>query len=255
MFDKNISKYEKQQTNQDVSKCDSADMHAIISIQDASKKYREKVTLRGEIFKITKNTTKNRMILYSIYITDYKNAIQAIYFFNNETSIPKLMIGQSVEIKGQVSWNKFSKKKNLICNGHPKIIEDFIQLKEDNAKTKRIELALRTNMSTQDGISTPLEYVKVAKFYGHRAIAITDLDSVQSFASFYNLVKKDKSIIPIYGATLSSIDTRNNIFYGFKKFDLTKEKYVVLTWKQQDLVQGSTKLLNLEQHMLKMELL
>ena len=81
-------------------------------------------------------------------------------------------------------------------------------------------------MSTQDGISTPSEYIKAAKFYGHRVIAITDLDSVQSFPSFYNLVK-DKSIIPIYGATLSSIDTRNNIFYGFKDFNLAKEKYVV----------------------------
>ena len=212
----NYNKYKKSDTNR----------YLELSIKKAHESYEEKVILKGEIYRITKKIIQNEKTLMSIDISDYEEAIKVIYFLSNNNKFPSLEVGKSIEVKGKLSQDKFSGGKTLLGIGIPRIIDDVIKLRKDTSKNKRIELALRTNMSTQDGISTPSEYIKAAKFYGHRAIAITDLDSVQSFPSFYNLVK-DKSIIPIYGATLSSIDTRNNIFYGFKDFNLAKEKYVV----------------------------
>lgn len=225
---KNIQEDNNESSNRNYSSKYGNDKFVEMSIKEAYTTYEEKVILKGEIYRITKKNTKNDKILLAIDISDYNEAIKSIYFLDNIESFPKLKVGQSIEVKGKITNDKLSGGIALMCNGIPRLVDDFIQLKNDNETSKRIELALRTNMSTQDGISTTSEYIKAAKHYKHRAIAITDLDNVQSFPAFYNELKKDKSVVPIYGATLSAIDTRNNIFYGFKNtFDLKSQKYVV----------------------------
>jgi DNA polymerase-3 subunit alpha (Gram-positive type) len=68
----------------------------------------------------------------------------------------------------------------------------------DNFENKRVELHLHTKMSVLDGVNNIEEYVDRAINYGHKALAVSDHGSVQSFPNFEKYVK-GKPIKPLYG--------------------------------------------------------
>ncbi|WP_373439141.1 PolC-type DNA polymerase III [Metamycoplasma equirhinis] len=187
------------------------------------------VTTKGEIYFLEAKTLKNNKVLYTLKISDYSEAIQVKKFYNEDDVLPDLKIGDAIYVTGRLTEDAFTKAKCIMAIGRDwfTITEGYLKLNEDKEETKRIELALRTNMSAQDGISKPIDYLNAAKFYGHEAIAITDLDDVQGFSSFYVDSKQFKNIKPIYGATISTINSANEFFYGFKDFELKNERYVV----------------------------
>ena len=53
--------------------------------------------------------------------------------------------------------------------------------RQDQEREKRIELHLRTGMSSADGIASAAQYISRAAMWGHTAIAVTDFGVVQSF--------------------------------------------------------------------------
>lgn len=198
--------------------------HIQMSIKSALESYEEYISVVGEIYKIDKRLTKTGKNLYSIDISDYEEAIRIIYF-TEPNQVLEVDKGDTIIVNGRLTTTNYGNKE-ILCTTAPIKTESLVKLKKDNAPIKRIELAARTIMSTQDGISKPSEYIDVAKNSKINAIAITDLDSVQSFPVFEKEAKANK-IKPIYGVTLSSITTSNDIFYGYKDFNLKKAKYIV----------------------------
>ncbi|ENY69387.1 DNA polymerase III polC-type [Metamycoplasma auris 15026] len=201
-----------------------------MSISDALITFEQiKVMLKGEIFFLEYRTTNTNRRILNLRISDYKEAIaiKCIQDINDEK--PNLKIGDTIYVQGLLSDDAYTKSKFILTSGKNwyTLTESLISLTPDNEKEKRIDLAVRTNMSAQDGISSPEEYIEAMEKLGHEAIAITDLDNVQSFPSFYNLLKKNKKIKPIYGATLSTISNKNTIFIGYRNFNLGDAEYVV----------------------------
>ncbi|MBN4089618.1 PolC-type DNA polymerase III [Mycoplasma enhydrae] len=189
-----------------------------------------KVLIKGEIYFIEYKSTKNKKRIVTLKVSDYKEAITVKCFQNNDDEKLDLQIGDTIYIEGTLSDDIYTKAKYISVSGKNwyQITESFVKLPEDNEPEKRIDLAIRTNMSAQDGMSSAEEYIKVLKHYGHEAVAITDLDNVQSFPFFYNTLKKDPSIKPIFGLTVSTISNKNTIFINYKKpFDLKSAEYVV----------------------------
>ena len=70
---------------------------------------------------------------------------------------------------------------------------------------KRVELHLHTNMSQLDATNTPTDFIKTAKKFGQKAIAITDHGDVQSFPEAYSTGKATGMKI-LYGVEANMID-------------------------------------------------
>ena len=69
----------------------------------------------------------------------------------------------------------------------------------------RVELCCHTKMSTLQGINSAREYIKTAIDRGEKAIAITDVDSVQSFFDaneYLRLYAKNTVFKIIYGSEM-----------------------------------------------------
>jgi DNA polymerase-3 subunit alpha (Gram-positive type) len=94
-------------------------------------------------------------------------------------------------------------------------------------KLKRVELSARTKMSVMDGLITPAKYYREAKKRGQKAIAITDIDNVQSFPDFYNVTKHDENFKSIFGTSARIIDKEVKIITTNKDIILKQQKYVV----------------------------
>ncbi|WP_429980852.1 hypothetical protein, partial [Mycoplasmopsis bovis] len=109
----------------------------------------------------------------TLRISDYNEAITVKYIQDENEEEPQIKEGDTIYVIGTLSDDKFTRGKYIMAYGKQCFTTTLpiINLPEDDEEEKRIDLALRTNMSAQDGISTPEDYIKAAKKYGHKAIA------------------------------------------------------------------------------------
>ena len=201
---------------------------------------KDKVDIIGEIFEIKIEKSDKKNIVGKI-----ANVKSAIYFFiNNEknvscsfeeleilakkkyqSEISKLFL--CVRIKGY-AINKIINKKNEICIvvDNLEILPDFLN-REDNAKNKRIELHLHTNMSQSDGVVPIFDYINLAKKMGHKAIGITDHGVIQSFP-YAQKFAKDSGIKILYGCEFYMVNSKLDYTFNDSKIPLKNATYVCL---------------------------
>lgn len=183
------------------------------------------IIIWGEITSITERTTRDgSKKIITINLTDYTGSmiVKTILDKNKCSWIENLKKGSSVLIKGEVNYDKYDRENVIMA----KNISSVEQIKiNDNAKQKRVELHLHTNMSSMDGVSTAGDLINRAYSWGHCAIAITDHGVAQAFPdamNAYNAIKKKGgSIKIIYGVEAYFIDDMQEDFNG----DLKSLKY------------------------------
>ncbi|MGX9358176.1 PolC-type DNA polymerase III [Mycoplasma sp. 128] len=193
-----------------------------IAIKDIDIEYVENVEIKGQVFGIDERKIRDNFVIKTFTVSDFSEAITA-KIINKDIEIKE---NSFVSIKGKIEMDPYLKRKILRVDSVVEI-EPLWNNKTDNAPEKRIELALRSNMSTQDGVVSASDYIKTAQRYGHQALAITDIDGVQAFPDFFNATKKLDSLKPIYGATLSSITKDNGTVLSSQDFDLATQRYIV----------------------------
>ena len=103
--------------------------------------------------------------------------------------------GMRVRVKGAVRLDAFAERMTLFAE---EIQEKPIALREDNAKTKRVELHAHTQMSGMDSVLPTRKLVQTAIRWGWDAVAITDHGVVQAFPEAMNAAEKEDIKI-IYG--------------------------------------------------------
>ncbi|MGL5522235.1 MAG: PolC-type DNA polymerase III [Metamycoplasmataceae bacterium] len=185
--------------------------------------------IEGEVISKEIFVTKTGITIFDFLVTDFTEAIHCKFFSKDsqsEKEMNNINIGSLYKIIG---------KKNSDLRGVPFITIRTIEKKEetdliqniiDDAEERRVEICLRTNMTSMDGFKTPTEFIEHAKILKHTSIGIADKNSVQSFPEFYFKSKKE-NIKPIYGVTLNVIDKNNGIIFNKKDGEIAKEKFVV----------------------------
>ncbi len=143
--------------------------------------HHDKVTIDVEVFDFEFKELRSGKKVYILQTTDYTNSITVKFFEGKKMPVvPEEVInkGDTFWIRGDIVFDKFLKENILMAwdiNSVKKVI------KGDEAKEKRVELHLHTQMSSMDGMTNISRMVQRAKEWGHKAIAVTDHGVLQAF--------------------------------------------------------------------------
>ncbi|MCX7698773.1 MAG: PolC-type DNA polymerase III [Candidatus Goldbacteria bacterium] len=159
-----------------------------ISISDIGKE--GKYVIEGDIFfseNFLREYKADKFILL-FYLTDYYNSIKLKAFVDKHDgliyALPDLKTVKAlVEVK-------YDEKEEGLVGTVLKMQEISKNEILDNAEEKRIEFHAHTNMSAMDSVININNYIKTAKKWGHKAIAITDHGVVHAFPEAYKIAKK-----------------------------------------------------------------
>ncbi len=183
----------------------------IIDIVNPSNQLK-KVTFEGKVYNKELRDLKKSSLL-TIMVTDGTSSIICKTFtgFGNRPpkyeDLNKINEGMKLLITGNKAYDKFINDEVIDIDSITILeTEDKITSREDTSVNKRIELHTHTKMSTNNGISLIKDYMKIAKHFGHEAIAITDHNGVQGFVDAEKY-SKEYDIKPIYGVEATVVDT------------------------------------------------
>ena len=188
----------------------------------------ERVCIQGEIFKREDRELRNGKTLVCIDVTDKTSTICCKMFLDEKKlkSLKEkkaLNKGDYILLQGKATIDSFSNELTIIIHNVVKTEKEKEVEREDNAKEKRVELHMHTQMSAMDGVSSATDIINQAIKWGHKAVAITDHGVVQSFpdaihlmtGKFSKLVKKEKG----YPTTQEIIDAAPiKILYGVEGY-------------------------------------
>lgn len=162
-----------------------------------------KVLVDGEVLNIDSRELKSGKVLVMFDLYDGSSTITCKAFVEGDKSketIKKIKEAKGVKVEGTAQFDPFAKELGVIANT---IIESTGIKKEtrkDEAKEKRVELHMHTQMSQMDGMTAATDLLKRAVKWGMKSIAITDHGVVQAFPEAHKYLEKDHPDLKvIYG--------------------------------------------------------
>lgn len=186
-----------------------------------------RVIIKGKIFKTDYKVTKKGLTIATLWITDGTSSITAKLFEGKRMTLDEISVfekNKNIKVKGIIQYDDYTNQQELKITTIELTEND--KIRTDDAKEKRVELHLHTKMSAMDGVATIVDYAKLAKSMGHRALAITDHGCVQSFPAAQEIGNK-LGIKIIYGAELYMVDSQLDNVFNPSKTELNEGKYVV----------------------------
>ena len=183
-----------------------------------------KVALEGEIINMDSRELKSGKFLVMFDLYDGTSTITCKSFVVPEKTkevIGRLKSAKGVKIEGTAQFDPFAKELGVIANV---IIETPGRKKEkrmDNAKEKRVELHMHTQMSQMDAVTSAKDLIKRAMSWGMKSIAITDHGVVQAFPDAHKLLGRDnKDMKIIYGVEAYLVPDKTPIVSNPKGQDI-----------------------------------
>ena len=199
------------------------------------------VIIEGYIFGIDNSARKGQKgtaYIINLKVSDKTDSFLVKFVRFKEEDYNQILkgikVGKWVRIVGNVEMDNYLRQ--MILNG--KSIEAIKSKDEsivDSEEEKRVELHVHTMMSAMDGVVDAKALVKYAKGLGHKAVAVTDHDCLQSYPDLYHAVcdinagienEEDKFKV-IYGAEMSIVNNDNELIFNFRDYDLLEQEYVV----------------------------
>lgn len=178
----------------------------ITQIQDVEDGTRN-VVIEGNIFNIESRELKSGAVIFTGEITDYSDSIAFKKFVSDKDQIEQMSAikpGTWAKMQGSAADDQY--QHDVVFNiSSFETVEHVGRTEKYEGEQKRVELHLHTNMSQLDATNTPTDFIKTAKKFGQKAIAITDHGDVQSFPEAYSTGKATGMKI-LYGVEANMID-------------------------------------------------
>ncbi|MBM7854434.1 DNA polymerase-3 subunit alpha (Gram-positive type) [Desulfohalotomaculum tongense] len=191
------------------------------SLQDEEKQ----VVACGRVFGSEMRELRSGRYLLTFNITDKSDSIAVKIFLEKEKieAVSGIKDGCWVKVRGPVQHDKYSQELTIMAydiNSAP------APERRDNAREKRVELHLHTQMSAMDSVLSVSTAIKQAAKWGHPAVAITDHGVVQAYPEAYSAAEKN-GIKVIYGMEGYLIDDGVPVVENPPEVDITAAEFVV----------------------------
>ncbi|MDQ2086902.1 PolC-type DNA polymerase III [Herbivorax sp. ANBcel31] len=174
-----------------------------------------RVVIAGEVFRTEERELKSGKILYIFDITDYTASLTVKLFLNKDkfSDIKEsIKEGVCLKVRGEAQYDKFSREVTVLSSN---VLKADKEVKFDDAKEKRVELHLHTQMSSLDAVTSAEDLIKRAAKWGHKAVAITDHGVVQAYPDACAAGKKNNIKI-LYGVEAYLLDDKIPVTYNSK---------------------------------------
>ncbi|MDF2949376.1 MAG: polC, partial [Sedimentibacter sp.] len=162
-----------------------------------------RIAIEGELSLVDSKELRSGKTLISFDLYDGTSSMTCKCFCKegeHTEVLSRLQKAKGVKVVGNSSLSQFSGEVELIANI---IIETEGKKKikrMDNAKDKRVELHMHTQMSQMDAMSSAEDLINRAMSWGMKSIAITDHGVVQAFPDAHHLLGRDNPDMKvIYG--------------------------------------------------------
>ena len=205
----------------------------------------------GEITTLEKETIN----IITLKVSDKTNSILAKIFKKDHDEFSEVMdnlkAGNWYRIHGNVEFDTFAKELVLKVRNMEKITSKENKVKDD-AEVKRVELHTHTMMSAMDAVIPAEALVKYAYNLGHRAIAVTDHNCVQSFPELYHTVENiNKGKDPkdhfkvLYGTEINVVNDDIDVVFNNREYNLLDQTYVVFDTETTGFYAGSDQMIEI----------
>ena len=170
------------------------------------------------------------LVLFSVY--DGTNTIDC-KVFSAADKVDKLKKrlknAARIRVSGTAQFDPYAKQLGVLVNTIVEMPEEKKVARTDNAKVKRVELHMHTQMSTMDGITPAKDLIKRAMKWGMKSIAITDHGSVQAFPDAHKMLGVNNPDMKVlYGVEAYLVPDRIPAISNIKGQDLENATYCVL---------------------------
>ena len=151
------------------------------------------ISIEGIICEIDIREIKNGNRIFTVDLYDGTGTIACKTFCNEkefEELSSKVTKNNWYKLKGNVSFDTYANEITMMIESINTVEAKETKKRKDEAKEKRVELHIHTQMSAMDGVASATDIVKQAIKWGHRAVAITDHGVVQSFPEAHQVISK-----------------------------------------------------------------
>jgi len=184
--------------------------YKFVELNEIEGKENKKVSVKGNVINSRKIKSKNNSYIYQFTLSSSTGSLnlKSKWLGEESENFDSVKEGDLLEVWGTIKYDSYLKKLILEIYYLQSINKDDL-VEKDTEEIKRIEFHAHTKMSTMDSIVSGKELVNRAALLGHKAITITDHNSVQSFPEIM-WQSKSKNIKINYGLELDVVDFDNS---------------------------------------------
>ncbi len=168
-------------------------------------------TVEGTIYDLEiRELKKTSLLTLMIFDGSATITLKAFPGFNNQAprieDFKQLKVGMKIKARGKKEYDRYAQDDAIMLQSVTILqAEATFTERVDLSAKKRVELHTHSKMSRNNGISNFMDYAKMAKHFGHSALAITDHNAVQGFVEAERAAKAHDLKV-IYGIEATTVD-------------------------------------------------